>query len=207
MREKKPAGRGSMTVPDANIIATSIRTTRRRKGMTLAELAERTELDKGYLSRVERGQKSPSVGTLLKIAEALGVPVGHLFGENTDAESIIVIRRDEHVDISDDSSMGPGAALKAILPAGDHRRLSVFLLEPGDGRHTQNADHPGDEFLYVMEGAMEVVFPDRIVSLETGDAVHFDGHLRHQLRRVGTGKCLAMLIVAQDLPTRSGEEG
>lgn len=205
MRERKSSGRSAMPVPDANVIASSIRTTRRRKGLTLAEMAERTELDKGYLSRVERGQKSPSVGTLLKIAEALSVPVGHLFGENTDADSIIVIRRDAHVDISDTSAMGPGAALRAVLPAGDHRRLSVFMLEPGDGRHTQNADHPGDEFLYVLEGALEVIFPDRIVSLEKGDSVHFDGHLRHQLRRVGTQECLAMLIVAQDLPTRGNE--
>ncbi|MFV3077998.1 helix-turn-helix domain-containing protein [Niveispirillum fermenti] len=187
---------------DANIIASSIHATRRRKGMTLAELAERTDMDKGYLSRVEHGQKSPSVGTLLKIAEALGVPVGHLFGENTDDNAVTVIRSTDHVDIADDSAEGPGA----LLPASGKRRLSVFMIEPGSDRLSQQADHPGDEFLYVLEGSLEIIFPDRVVQLDTGDAIHFDGHLRHQLRRMGEGPVRALVAVAQDLALRGGDD-
>ncbi|MFV3126760.1 helix-turn-helix domain-containing protein [Niveispirillum sp. KHB5.9] len=191
---------------DANVIASSIHATRRRKGMTLADLAERTDMDKGYLSRVERGQKSPSVGTLLKIADALGVPVGHLFGENTDDNAVTVIRRTDHVEIADDGAEGPGALVRALLPASGKRRLSVFMIEPGSDRLSQKADHPGDEFLYVLEGSLEIIFPDRVVQLDTGDAIHFDGHLRHQLRRVGEAPARALVAVAQDLTLRGGEE-
>jgi transcriptional regulator with XRE-family HTH domain len=191
----------------ANVVGSCIHAARRRKGMMLVELAERTGLDKGYLSRVERGQKSPSIGTLLKIAEALAVPVSQLFGENTDENAIVVIRRDAHVQISDASSMGPGSALQALLPADGRRRLSVFMVEPGSGRLVQNADHPGDEFLYVLEGIVEVILPDRVVELEAGDALVFDGHLRHQIRRVGEAYCRALIVVAQDLPLRGGDPG
>ncbi|GGB44075.1 hypothetical protein GCM10011505_26760 [Tistrella bauzanensis] len=204
---KDSAAAIAVAVPaDAGIISRSIRATRQRKGLTLAALADRMAMDKGYLSRVERGQKSPSVGTLLKIAAALDVPIGQLFGETTDDDAITVIRRADHVDVAGGATPGPGALVRALLPAGDGRRLSVFTIEPGSGRLSQTTDHPGDEFLYVLAGALEIIFPDRVVQLETGDAIHFDGHLRHQLRRLGEARTQALIVVAQDLTPGGGEE-
>ncbi|WP_235537509.1 helix-turn-helix domain-containing protein, partial [Sphingomonas sp. Root1294] len=127
---KRAAAAGTTALPSHMMIANSIYSARRRRGLTLAQLAGATDLDKGYLSRVERGQKSPSISTLLKIAEALGVQVGQLFGETTSEEAILVIRRDEHIDMKSDEQPGMGL-LQAILPASNRRRLSLFMIEPG----------------------------------------------------------------------------
>ncbi|MFD0388107.1 cupin domain-containing protein [Tistrella bauzanensis] len=134
------------------------------------------------------------------------MPIGQLFGETTDDDAITVIRRADHVDVAGGATPGPGALVRALLPAGDGRRLSVFTIEPGSGRLSQTTDHPGDEFLYVLAGALEIIFPDRVVQLETGDAIHFDGHLRHQLRRLGEARTQALIVVAQDLTPGGGEE-
>ena len=60
-------------------IGPRLREARRSKNLTLSELAERSDLTKGFLSQVERDMTSPSVGTLLRLCRALDLPVGHLF--------------------------------------------------------------------------------------------------------------------------------
>jgi transcriptional regulator with XRE-family HTH domain len=185
----------------ANAIASSIKTLRRRREITLEKLAALTAMDKGYLSRIERGQKSPSVGTLLKIAEALNVQVSQLFGEATSDDSITVIRRSEYVAISSEESSD--AFLQVLLPSNRQRRMSAFLIEPGIERDTRQADHPGDEMVYVLQGSIEIIFPDRVIQLLAGDCIHFDGHLRHQLGRINRKPARALIIVAQDLQSRS----
>ena len=182
----------------ASAVANSIKTLRRRREMTLEKLAELTSMDKGYLSRIERGQKSPSVGTLLKIAEALGVQVSQLFGEVTSDDAITVVRRSTYVAIP--SGEPSDAFLQILLPANRQRRMSAFLVEPGIELDTRQSDHPGDEMLYVLQGSIEIIFPDRMIQLFTGDCIHFDGHLRHRLRRVDGKPARALIIVAQDLP-------
>jgi transcriptional regulator with XRE-family HTH domain len=186
-----------------NAIANSIKTLRRRREITLEKLAALTAMDKGYLSRIERGQKSPSVGTLLKIAEALKVQVSQLFGEATSDDSITVIRRSEYVAIS--SGKSAEVFLQVLLPANRRRRMSAFFVEPGIERDTRQADHPGDEMLYVLQGSIEIIFPDRSIQLSAGDCIHFDGHLRHQLGRIDGKPARALIIVAQDLRSRSVE--
>jgi mannose-6-phosphate isomerase-like protein (cupin superfamily)/DNA-binding XRE family transcriptional regulator len=170
--------------------------------MTLAQLAAETDLDKGYLSRIERGQKSPSISTLLKIAEALEVQVGLLFGETTAEDAIFVVRGDQHVDMTPDDASGMGL-LQAILPASNRRRLSLFVIEPGQATSGPLADHPGDETVYVLSGSLQIEFPDRSVDLHAGDCVHFDGHLRHDIRQLGESRARALVMIAQDLPSRA----
>lgn len=200
--KRVPAVAGTAALPDHMMIANSIYSARRRRGLTLAQLASATHLDKGYLSRVERGQKSPSISTLLKIAEALDVQVSQLFGEKTDKEAILVIRRDEHIDMNSDEQAGMGL-LQAILPASNRRRLSLFMIEPGQEVNSRAADHPGDETIYVLSGALMIDFPDHRVELREGDCVHFDGHLRHHIHQLGRAKARALVIIAQDLSTRA----
>lgn len=165
--------------------------------MTLEQLATKVAMNKGYLSRIERGEKSPSVSALLRIAEALDVQVGHLFGETSAPEAITVVRRDEHLAVT--GQVDEESLLQMIFPASGRRRLSAFLIEPGSRREFREADHPGDEMMYVLAGSIEVIFADRTIKLEAGDCIHFDGHLRHQVRRVGKAKAKALLVVGQDL--------
>lgn len=198
---KAETAAGTDALPSHMMIANSIYSARRRRGLTLAQLASATDLDKGYLSRVERGQKSPSISTLLKIAEALDVQVGQLFGEKTGEDAILVVRRDGHIDMKSDEQPGMGL-LQAILPASNRRRLSLFMIEPGQEVNSRAADHPGDETVYVLSGTLVIDFPDRSVELREGDCVHFDGHLRHDIRQVGRAKARALVIIAQDLSTR-----
>jgi len=187
---------------DAQAVAARIRTARRHKRMTLEELARQAQLDKGYLSRIERGQKTPSVGALLQIANALGVPLGFLFGEATAPNAITIVRKGSQTAFPS----GPDPAdniIKAVLPATSARRLSAVIAEPGIKPDTQHVAHPGDELAYVLQGAVEFSFADRTVMLRAGDCIHFDGHLLHQVRRVGRATARMFVCIAQDIPPAS----
>jgi transcriptional regulator with XRE-family HTH domain len=178
-----------------------MRVLRRQKGLTLEELAQRSNLDKSYVSRLERGLKSPSIGTLMRIAAALDVGMGELFGEATAPDAITVVRGDAHASV-----MAKAAAetpFEIILPADGRRRLSAFILSANTSGGPETADHPGDELIYVLEGSIEVIFADRAVTLKSGDCIHFDGHLKHRIVAVGRRRATALVVVASDLATRA----
>jgi transcriptional regulator with XRE-family HTH domain len=179
----------------SNIVGSSIQALRRHRGITLAELANATGHDKGYLSRVEGGQKSPSIATLMRIADALNVQVGHLFGEAALDEAIRVVRHDEVKPVT--SGDERATIVFPLMPPNGHRKLSVYLMNPGLGRDHHKAEHPGDEMLYVLEGVVEAVFPQRTIKLEKGDSVMFDGNLQHYFRRASV-EALVLVAIAQD---------
>ncbi len=187
----------------ATVVGSSVQSLRRKRGLTLAELAVLTGYDKGYLSRIERGLKSPSVAALLKIAAALQVQVSHLFGESTVEDAIKVVRRDAAIAIPQDRDSG--ATLQVIMPATGTRRLSAFLVGPGAEPDLSHSEHAGDEMLYVLDGCISIRFPDRTIRLDAGDSVLFDGHLRHRLSSSDGAR--ALLVVAQDLPARAANGG
>ena len=162
-------------------------------GHTLDALAAMTGLDKGYLSRVEREQKSPSLAAVLRLAAALDAPVGELFGERVAEHAVRVVRRGERVPVPLGEPLVPRfealsraeAALEAfvVYPA-------ATFSEPGDA-----AIHPGEELLLVLSGTIEMRFIDRGFVLEKGDCAQFPGHLPHRLRQVGERAASALIAV------------
>lgn len=174
-------------------VSSGIRAARRRRGLSLGALAAQIDLDKGYLSRLERGEKTPSIEALLRIADALGVQVSQLFGEQNDEEAITVVRGGDQAEPSE----ALGTLTQVLIPSSSTRRLSAFFLEPSKDREIhRHAEHPGDELLYVLAGSIEISFTDRLVTLSQGDCVYFDGHLRHHIRSKGRNRARVLVIVA-----------
>jgi transcriptional regulator with XRE-family HTH domain len=180
----------------SSAIANRIRARRRQLSLTLDDLSRKAGLDKGFLSRVERGQKLPSIGTLMRIASALDIQMAQLFGEVTAPDAITVVRRDRAAQPPVKVS---ATTFDVILPPDGRRRLSAYLITPDRDNTPEAADHPGDEMIYVLSGSLAVTFADRTVELYAGDCVHFDGHLKHRIRRTSRGVVQAVVIVATDL--------
>lgn len=167
------------------VLGPELRRLRAARGLTLDALAEAVGLDKGYLSRLERGQKSPSVATLLRLAAALDVPVAELIGEALGDDAVRVTRRRRRA--------APG--VEALV---GNAALAAFVVRPEAG-FAEDAphEHQGHELLYVLEGAIELAFADRSFILRAGDVAEFAGHLPHRLRRVGAAHAAALVVVAR----------
>jgi transcriptional regulator with XRE-family HTH domain len=176
-----------------DLIGKRVRSIRRRAGVTLEQLADRTGLNKGYLSRIESGEKSPSIATLLKLSTELKVPTSQLFGEEVDDGDIHLFRGN-----------GKGSKRRSGAPAiislsgnTPPTGLTTFLLRPSDKfEDEKRAEHSGTEGAFVVEGSVELQFSDRVIALSQGDYVQFPGHLTHQVRR--TSPKATVLIVVSD---------
>ena len=170
-----------------------LRVVRQQRGMTLEELAAGTGLTKSYLSKVERGQSVPSIAAALKISRVLNVDVAQLFSDDPQAGSLTVDRA------ADRGSERQHPIAAALLG----KSMSPFVVRPSrqfSAHH--NPTHPGQEFLFVHSGTIELSHDGHIVALEAGDCAYFDATVEHKLRRVGATPA-EVIVVALNAPTRT----
>ena len=174
-------------------LAHQIKAARGTRDMTLADLAATVGLDKGYLSKVERGLKVPSIATLLKIAHALAIPVSQLFGESVDDGVIHISRGARRKGPVGDG--GSGYRTEGLTTGRGRDGLEGFVFfPPEDFLEDLRAEHGGEELLYVISGGVEIRFADRTIALDAADAVQFPGHLQHQVRRTAPGASVLVVI-------------
>lgn len=172
---------GSRRTTEPHEVGANIRVIRRRRGMTVAGLAAATDLDKAYISRIERGQKAPSLAALLSISGALDAPVAHLLGEAVDDHDVHVVRRGT-----------PGATTTTL----QGKRLSATIFNVEGAPVYRDARQCGETIVYALSGAVEVQLPDRIILLESGDGLMLGGFVRHQIQGVGSAPSTIMAIVS-----------
>jgi transcriptional regulator with XRE-family HTH domain len=155
-------------------LGSRLRSSRQAQGLTIVQVATATGLTKGFISRIERDETSPSVATLLTICEVLSIEVGSLFA----ATQSDVVRAADAPLIN---MGGSGAVERLMTPRGQPRlQLIRSVMEPGASGgaelYTINSEV---EVVYVVRGAIEVRFADEVVLLDAGDALTFEGREPH----------------------------
>lgn len=156
-------------------IGPRLREARRQQGLSLAGLAERSGLTKGFLSQVERDLTSPSVGTLLRLCRALDLPVGHLF----DGATTPLVRAGERTPIT---FGGSGVSEFRLTPA-DERRVMLLLSEiaPGGGSGDEAYSLGAEaEVAHVIEGTLHIEVAGTHHMLGAGDTLTFDASEPHR---------------------------
>lgn len=175
----------------ATPIGAKLRAARTLQGMSLAQVAETTGLSKGFLSRVERDETSPSVATLVQLCQVLSLPVGALF---TEPEV-------QHVAFADAPRInlgGFGADERLMSPRGE-QRVQLLRSELEAGAHggqdlyTINCDV---EVLHIVSGSVSVRFADRTVLLVAGEALTFPGREPHTWKVEGETPAVALWVIA-----------
>lgn len=177
------------------MLGSRLRSLRSAKGWTLEELAERSGLSTPFLSRLESGDRQPSIAAVLTLARVFGVPMGSLFEIRQDDESCLVIRvgeRTTHHGNGIDYLPLSGASRFNLQPM----RAMISPLRQGSERY----QHEGEEWLYVLSGRLQLCVGDREYELETGDAAHFDSRQPHRLNALD-GHEAEVILVACPIPT------
>jgi transcriptional regulator with XRE-family HTH domain len=156
-------------------IGSRLREARRARGLSLAELAQRSGLTKGFLSQVERDLTSLSVGSLLRLCSVLELPIGELFGSGPDP----LVRAAERSPIA---FGGERVDEFQLTPAGE-RRVLVIQSEiapgggSGDDAYTLDSDA---EFVHVLAGVLEMEVDGHRYRLAAGDSLTFDAGASHR---------------------------
>ncbi len=151
-----------------------IRARRRQQHMTLQALGDTANLSVGYLSQVERDHATPSLATLVQIADALGVSVDYFISTPSPADSLT--RSGERRRFSVDGSSVVYERLGAEFPGNI---LSSFILTVPPGYQSETVSHEGEEILYVLDGAITQKLDDEEMVIEAGDSLHFRGNRPH----------------------------
>jgi transcriptional regulator with XRE-family HTH domain len=173
------------------LIGAKLRGARKTRGLTLDQVAQAAGLTKGFVSRLERDDVSPSVASLVTVCDVLGLRVGELF----DPPSASVIRAGEGRLIN---FGGEGATERVITP-GTQTALEVIhsVIEPGGNGGEELYSLACDaECAYVLSGTVEVVLGDHAETLTAGDAMTFPGNSPHTWRNPGPRPCKVLWILA-----------
>ena len=169
-----------------------LRTVRRQRGLTLEDLAEQTGLTKSYLSKIERGQSSPSIAVALRVAHALDADVAQLFCERDEQDKIAL---DRAADRRTDRNRYRALAARML-----GKSMSPFVVRPG-GRRTAPGAHPlhaGQEFVFVHTGTVELEYGDRTFELGAGDSAYFDAAISHRIRTLGSEPAEVVVVTADE---------
>ena len=159
-------------------------------GLTLQELASRTELTKGFLSQLERNLASPSLQTLDDISEALGTTLSVFFKEEED-EKIVFTEEDVFVDEQ------PGYTIHWIVPNAQKNSMEPIILELKNGcRSKEIGPHEGEEIGYVLSGRVWLVRESisKDVLVKKGETFYITGDEAHYLENRGSAKASVLWI-------------
>jgi transcriptional regulator with XRE-family HTH domain len=161
----------------AAAIGVRVRQERQSRRWTLDQLAEAAGVSRRMLVNVEQGAANPSVGTLLRISDALGVGLPGLV-EPSRPKSLNVTRHGEGAVLWSGPSGGRGVLVAGTEPP-NVVELWDWTLGPAD-RHASEAHTPGTkELVQVQQGTITVEVADQSVTLDAGDAVAFPGDVAH----------------------------
>lgn len=156
-------------------IGGKIRRLRIANQLTLEELANRSELTKGFLSQVERNLTSPSIATLEDILEALGTTLHDFFNE-TQEEQIVFKKDDYFVNTQDDFT------ISYIVPNAQKNAMEPILIELEKGKNSMEMEpHDGEEFGYVISGKVKLHYGDKELIVKKGETFYLSGKRTHYL--------------------------
>lgn len=168
----------------ASAIGGRVRQERRRRGWTLDQLADAAAVSRRMVVSVEHGAANPSVGTLLRLSDALGIGLPALV-EPPEPTPLRVVRREEGAALWTGSAGGRGVLVAGTRPP-DVLELWDWTLGPGDD-HTSQAHAAGThELLQVQQGRVTLRVAEEQLALARGDAVSFPGDVRHGYANPGT---------------------
>ncbi len=167
---------------NAYTIGAKIRDLRLKNGLTQEELADRAELSKGFISQLENDLTSPSIATLIDILTLLGSNLSEFFSDD-DKEQLIFTREDFFVKETENSTV------TWIVPTAQKNMLEPIIVELEENACLDpDIPHEGEEFGYVLEGAVEVTVGDRKGIARAGETFYFSSDRKHFIKNAANGK-------------------
>jgi transcriptional regulator with XRE-family HTH domain len=179
-----------------------IRRLRKKRGLTLKELAAKCNCSSGYLSRVETGAVNPSVATLMAIAEELEVTLDELFNSQPSQKKVFpcVMHVHERKTLAPEVGMRmqllsrgikvPFEFLQLNFPPGTTDGLDVYTNSEGADLHS----HEGVECGLVIQGVLDVLVDDKVYRLKAGDTITLDSNSPHKLSNSGDEEAVAIWV-------------
>lgn len=172
---------------NTQIVGEKIKSIRETKQISVSELAERTGLAEEQINRIENNVDIPSLAPLIKIARALGVRLG-TFLDDQDEVGAVVCRKEE---LNNSTISFSNNAMNARTHMQYHslsnskadRHMEPFIIdiEATEETNYELSSHEGEEFIFVMEGVVEIAYGKKHHVIEAGDSIYYDSIVPHHV--------------------------
>lgn len=170
-----------------------LRELRQARNISMRTLATRSGLSANALSMIERGKTSPSVSTLYKLADALGISITAFFGPETDRQQVVFLKADGRSRIAFARGVFEGLGGEQFMG-----RVEPFVLtlESGASSGPHSMTHSGHEFVFCLRGQLEYQVEKNVYQLSAGDSLLFAAQLKHKWRNSGSHVTNALIIIS-----------
>jgi len=181
------------------LVGEKIKSLREDSALSLQDLAARTGLSAAVLSQVENHLISPPLGTLIRIAKALEVRPSSFFDEHPDRSFTLVRKEDRKPASRFASKRGVpyGYVYESLGHDMKDRHMEPFLvtLEPTTLRNPKASSHEGEEFIFVLEGEVEVTLGEHSDVLTRGDAIYYSSEIPHLVQTKGEENAVILAVI------------
>ncbi|PYV55886.1 MAG: MerR family transcriptional regulator [Acidobacteria bacterium] len=168
-------------------LGTRLRQLRTRKSLSLAEVARAVGVSVGFLSAVERSQMSASVGTLRKLARFYKTKILDFFDPSESNTRLVRPERRKVLEA------GPGVRMELLAWGNTVMEPHLFRIAPEAGSG-ESYTHEGEEFLYVLRGALKISLDDEEYVLKRGDSFYFESATPHRWRNPGCSETWVLWV-------------
>lgn len=177
-----------------------IQSLREEKKIVISDLAQRVNLSHDQLERIENGSVAPSLGVLIKLSRALGVRLGTFLDDQVRNGAVISRKGDESASISmsnSDATKNEKLSFFSLAREKADRHMEPFLVEikPGVPSNPTASTHEGEEFLFVLDGAIKVAYGKDEHLLKAGDSIYLDSIVKHQIYSADNNSAKVLAVV------------
>lgn len=173
----------------------NVRDLREGLGLSLGQLAEKCGVSKVILSKIEKGDANPTIGTLWKIARGFGIPYTRLLAPEKKSTDVLH-KSAVHVDTSEDGTYKSYIYYRTG-PKCPFDWITVDLA-PSAVRNSEGHTRGAMEYIYVLSGSLELHYGDEIVTLIKDDSFCMDASLPHSYINRGTDWLSLVTLICYD---------
>lgn len=175
-------------------VGSNLRRLRTRRGLSMERLSKLSHVSRAMLSQIELGQSVPTIGTLWRVAKALGVPFSALIAESAAQKDCVVLRRSNSKVLH---SQDGGFTSRALYPVDERHQVEFYELALSALREERAEAHAAGtrEYLVVVEGSVEISARGEVHLLREGDSIAFLADVPHAYKNTGVSRALMYLVM------------
>ncbi|QOR40989.1 helix-turn-helix transcriptional regulator [Billgrantia diversa] len=175
-------------------LSTRVIELRKRRGLTLEQLAAASGVSRSMLSQIERGKANPTLAVTLRIAQAFDMNIGDLVDQPWTASRIEVVRSDDASQLFRDDH---DCRIRTLSPLHMEKNVEFYEIRLAAGARLQSAAHfeGTRELLTVTQGHARIEAGENRCELNSGDSAHYHADLEHTIENVGEGELVSFLVV------------
>ncbi|WP_316935701.1 XRE family transcriptional regulator [Halomonas sp. ANAO-440] len=179
---------------EAGSLSTRVIELRKRRGLTLEQLAAASGVSRSMLSQIERGKANPTLAVTLRIAQAFGMNIGDLVDQPWTASRIEVIRSDDASQLFRDDR---DCRIRTLSPLHMEKHVEFYEVRLAPGARLHSAAHfeGTRELLTLTQGCGRVLAGENRCELNPGDSAHYHADLEHTIENSGEEELVGFLVV------------